>query len=148
MTKKQFDIISAAAKKWCYKKGFVWIAEDVAQFCVMRKVIYPKSRVENNCVDYVRNQFGCSSNKNLNKANYNLKPVSFEETMIKAPAEVEVKDLEKVLSGLSRVERAHLKLKYAWGMSNAEIADCFGTSESTVVNTVNTAKDKAMISQA
>lgn len=127
-------------KRWALANGFDSDVEDMTQYVLMRLSQKRKSRVSNICIDYVRLHYGRTGSRSYKIQSSKSNEKRFyselnEETCaleIAYDLNLESLDFEKFQNYLHSKERAILTLRFKWGMTESEIGDCFGITESRV----------------
>jgi len=114
--------------------GWVNDAEDIAQEVLLK---FCEGRGQHQTIDQavgdlIRGKYrvlGFSRNEHRRQR---LRMVPVEDARGVAAPEAIGRDFENIIGSLQGLERVMVKLRYEWGFTAREIADCFGVTESRI----------------
>lgn len=140
MDRARVKQISYEAKQWAKSHGFESDAEDMAQHVLFRLSQNRQARVDQICIDYVRSVYGRTGtrgyknqkSKSIEKRFYTELNDEDHGVEMNYDVNMEQMDFSVFQNYLESKERAMVTLKFKWGMTGSEIADCFGISEGCV----------------
>lgn len=142
--------ITYTAKEWARANGLHTDTEDMVQYVLMRLSQNRKASVRLICIDYVRSMYGRTGSRpyknQKNKANekrfYSEITDEAHGLEIAYNMDLGALDFNKFQDYLESKERAMLTLRFKWGMTETEIADCFGITEGRVSQKLSEIKEK------
>jgi DNA-directed RNA polymerase specialized sigma24 family protein len=125
-------------KKWANTNGFESDAEDMAQYALFKVAQSRKAHVSQLCIDYVRQTYGRTGKtpsksqaaQAIEKRFYSELSDKYKE--LTYSTDMEALDFEVLKKSLAAKDRAIVTLRFKWGMTDKEIGDCFGLSESRI----------------
>lgn len=142
--------IASKTRQWASDNGFEMDTEDMTQYVLLRLSQQRKASVKNICIDYVRSVYGRTGSKpNKNqqdKTNEKRFYAAIDDELhgrdIEFKMNLQALDFNIFQEYLESKERAILTLRFKWGMTETEIADCFGVSEGRVSQKLTEIKEK------
>lgn len=150
MTDTKIREITIKAKMWANCNGFASDAEDIAQHVLIRLYKKRKAAVDRICIDYVRSAYGRTDKRAYKNqaAKSNEKRFYSQITDENDSLETSYKmntdnlDFNEFQAYLESNDRAIVTLRFKWGMTEKEIADCFGMSEGRICQKLKEIKIK------
>ncbi len=126
------------------RSGYTDLAEDFAQEAILKLSMGRKANMGQLLVDFIRQEYGDTRGGTERGIEWAEKR-SYEDVSIRQFPDAMFKDdmdFYSLVSGLDGMERAYILLTHKWGLTLAEIGDCFNLSEGRISQQLSVIHEK------
>ena len=140
MNNERIRQITSRARQWAESNGFKTESDDIVQHVLLQIAQKRRTDISKICIDYLRLTYGrtgkgkskTQNSKYHEKRAYEDINDGIYRLETTYDINIDAMDFQVIQRYIKTKERAILTLRFKWGFSEKEIADCFGLTESRV----------------